>query len=55
MIPDSMIRKTIEDREEEIYYLDKYSRIVFLVSYIVFLGIYFGIYTVRFDNQVNNT
>ena len=48
-----MIRKTIEDGEEEICYLDKYSRIVFPVSYTIFLGIYFGIYTVRWDNLVN--
>lgn len=47
-----MIRKTIEDGEEEICYLDKYSRIVFPVSYTIFLGIYFGIYTVRWDNLV---
>ncbi|XP_074612126.1 gamma-aminobutyric acid receptor subunit beta-2-like [Acropora palmata] len=48
-----MIRKTIEDGEEEICYLDKYSRIVFPVSYTIFLGIYFGIYTVRWDNLVS--
>ncbi|XP_068708405.1 gamma-aminobutyric acid receptor subunit beta-like [Montipora foliosa] len=48
-----MIRKTIEDGEEEICYLDKYSRIVFPLSYMIFLGIYFGIYTVRWDNLVN--
>lgn len=49
-----MIRKTIEDGEEEICYLDKYSRIVFPLSYTIFLGIYFGIYTVRWENIVNN-
>lgn len=47
-----MIRKTIEDGEEEICYLDKYSRIVFPLSYTIFLGIYFGIYTVRWENIV---
>jgi len=47
-----MIRKTIEDGEEEICYLDKYSRIFFPLSYTIFLGIYFGIYTVRWENIV---
>lgn len=49
-----MIRKSIEDDgEEEICYLDKYSRIVFPLSYAIFLGIYFGIYTVRWENIVH--
>lgn len=47
-----MIRKTIEEGEEEICYLDKYSRIFFPLSYTIFLGIYFGIYTVRWENIV---
>lgn len=49
-----MIRKTIEDGEEDICYLDRYSRIVFPLSYATFLGIYFGIYTVRWENIVNS-
>ena len=48
-----MIRKSIEEGEEDICYLDKYSRIVFPVSYIIFLGIYFGIYTVRWESLVD--
>ena len=48
-----MIRRSIEDGEEDICYLDKYSRIVFPISYAIFLGIYFGIYTVRWENLVN--
>lgn len=49
-----MIRKSIEDGEEEICYLDKYSRIVFPLSYTIFLGIYFGIYTVRWESIMNS-
>lgn len=49
-----MIRKTIEEGEEEICYLDKYSRIFFPLSYTIFLGIYFGIYTVRWENIVQS-
>ena len=45
-----IIRRSIEEGEEEICYLDKYSRIVFPISYTIFLGIYFGIYTVRWEN-----
>ena len=48
-----MIRKSIEAGEEDICYLDKYSRIVFPVSYSIFLGIYFGIYTVRWESLGN--
>ena len=45
-----LIRKSIEGGEEDICYLDKYSRIVFPISYTIFLGIYFGIYMVRWEN-----
>lgn len=45
-----LIRKSIEEGEEDTCYLDKYSRIVFPISYTIFLGIYFGIYMVRWEN-----
>lgn len=50
-----IIKKTIEPNgEEEINYLDRYCRVVFPISYAIFLGVYFGIYTVRWENLMSS-